>query len=38
MKNEKEVKSVLIADDDPITRLDIRMMLEEYGFSIAGEA
>lgn len=38
MKNEKEVKGVLIADDDPITRLDIRMMLEEYGFSIAGEA
>lgn len=29
---------VLIADDDPITRLDIRMALEEKGYEVIGEA
>ena len=29
---------VLIADDEPIVRLDLRGMLEEHGFAVAGEA
>lgn len=32
------MKTVVIADDEPITRMDVAGMLEELGFSVAGEA
>lgn len=32
------MKTVAIAEDEPITRMDICAMLEELGFSVAGEA
>jgi len=34
----KETASVLIADDDPITRSFLRQLLEEAGFQVIGEA
>ena len=32
------MRTVAVAEDEPITRMDICAMLEELGFSIAGEA
>lgn len=32
------MKTVAVAEDEPITRMDIYAMLEDLGFSIAGEA
>lgn len=32
------MKTVVVAEDEPITRMDICAMLEDLGFSIAGEA
>lgn len=32
------MKTVAIAEDEPITRMDICAMLEDLGFSVAGEA
>ena len=32
------MKTVAVAEDEPITRMDICAMLEDLGFSIAGEA
>ncbi len=32
------MRTVVIADDEPITRMDIRQMLEENKFSVVGEA
>ena len=32
------MKRIAVAEDEPITRMDICAMLEELGFSIAGEA
>ena len=32
------MKTVAVAEDEPITRMDICAMLEELGFSVAGEA
>ncbi|MEA4846022.1 MAG: response regulator [Clostridiaceae bacterium] len=32
------MKTLIIADDEPITRMDIRQMVEENGFSVLGEA
>lgn len=32
------MKKVVVAEDEPITRMDICAMLEDLGFSIAGEA
>lgn len=29
---------ILLVDDEPITRLDLKMMLESYGFEVAGQA
>lgn len=29
---------ILIADDEPITRMDLREMLEQAGYSVVGEA
>ena len=34
----KPFARILIADDEPIVRLDLRGMLEEHGFAIVGEA
>lgn len=31
-------KRIVIADDEPITRMDIREMLEEAGYNVVGEA
>lgn len=31
-------KKIVIADDEPITRMDIREMLEEAGYNVVGEA
>lgn len=31
-------KKIVIADDEPITRMDIREMLEEAGYDVVGEA
>ena len=31
-------KRIVIADDEPITRMDIREMLEEAGYSVVAEA
>jgi len=31
-------KRIVIADDEPITRMDIREMLEEAGYDVVGEA
>lgn len=30
--------SIVLVDDDPIIRMDIREMLEEHGYSVVGEA
>lgn len=30
--------SIVVVDDDPIIRMDIREMLEEHGYSVTGEA
>lgn len=30
------MKTVAVAEDEPITRMDIYAMLEDLGFSIAG--
>lgn len=35
---EKTVKSVVIIDDEPITRMDLREMLENQGYLVKGEA
>lgn len=32
------MRSVIVVDDEPITRLDISQMLEELGFEVAGQA
>ena len=32
------MKTVVVAEDEPITRMDIYAMLEDLGFSISGEA
>ena len=32
------MKTVAVAEDEPITRMDICAMLEDLGFSVAGEA
>ena len=32
------MKTVAVAEDEPITRMDIYAILEDLGFSIAGEA
>ena len=32
------MKTVAVAEDEPITRMDIYAMLEDLGFSIAGAA
>ena len=31
------MKTVAVAEDEPITRMDIYAMLEDLGFSIAGK-
>ncbi len=31
-------RSVIVVDDEPITRLDLRQMLEEMGFTVVGDA
>lgn len=33
-----ERRTAIVVDDEPITRLDLRQMLEEMGFSVVGEA
>lgn len=35
---EDEIKTAIVADDEPITRMDIRAMLEEAGITVVGEA
>lgn len=30
--------SIVLVDDDPIIRMDIREMLEDQGYSVVGEA
>lgn len=32
------MKTLIIADDEPITRMDIRQMVEENGYNVLGEA
>ena len=32
------MKRVVLADDEPITRLNIASMLEDIGFAVVGEA
>lgn len=38
LKTQVEMMRVLIADDDPIIRLDLRQMLESLGYEVAAEA
>ena len=35
---DEGMKTILIVDDEPITRMDLRDMLTELGFHVAGEA
>ncbi|KAJ52568.1 response regulator NasT [Clostridium tetanomorphum] len=32
------MRTIVIADDEPITRMDLREMLEEVGYNVVGEA
>jgi two-component system, response regulator PdtaR len=38
LKTKVQMMRVLIADDDPIIRLDLRQMLESLGYEVAAEA
>ena len=35
---DKQALRVVIADDEPITRMDIKEILEEKGYEVIGEA